>query len=688
MHVSMERRRGPGAGGIRIAAAGLALGLGLAALGQANGAAAANAPEPASHKASGHKASGAKTAQLPRAAYDGWASYMGTQSSLYSALDQINTSNVRKLKLAWTFPTGKGPPPHFNPLVVKGVMYVRAGRGDLVALNPATGKELWRQPVEGRAGGRGIAYWQSKDGKDRRLLYIADGMLREARADTGAPIANFGEDGKVDLRVGLDGDISKIRPLQTDNPGVVYQNLIIVSLPAGAYAYASPPADIHAYDVRTGKMVWMFHTVPKIGEFGSDTWPTKDREKFGGVHNWSESTIDRQLGIVYIPTGTARYDFYGGNRKGNDLFANSLIALDARTGKRIWHFQAVHHDLWDYDFATAPKLLTIHKDGKSIPAVAQPSKQGFLYVLDRRTGKPIWPIVERPVPASDVPGEQASPTQPFPTLPKPYARQSFTAADINPYMPEAEQADLREKMKGYRDEGLFTPGSLQGTIELPGHNGGANWGSTAVDPFKQRVFVVAKTLPTLIVLKPDDRPQALADMPNAGGDVKPYQSPVNFMMSSNGLPVINPPWSTITAYDLNDGHILWQVPDGDVLPLAKKGITGTGSILPRGSPVATAGGLLFEATSSDRTFRARDAATGKVLWSYDLPAGSEGAPAVYKSGGRQFIVVPVGGDGEFANKLDLPPTGPSQYMAFALPKAAAHAKAPPKAARTKKGGDR
>ena len=225
-----------------------------------------------------------------------------------------------------------------------------------------------------------------------------------------------------------------MRPLHTDNPGRIYKNLIIMSLPAGDYDYESAPADIHAYDMRTGKLAWVFHAVPEKGEFGSDTWPEKDHERVGGVHNWSELTIDDQLGIMYIPTGTARYDFYGGNRAGNNLFGNSLLALDASTGKRIWHFQAVHHDLWDYDFPQAPKLLTIHKDGKDIPIVAQASKQGFLYVFDRRNGKPIWPIEEKPVPQSDVPGEKTSPTQPFPTWPKPFARQTFTEDMINPYI--------------------------------------------------------------------------------------------------------------------------------------------------------------------------------------------------------------------------------------------------------------
>ncbi len=603
--------------------------------------------------------------------YRRWDGYLGTASSQFSGLDQINKANVSKLGVAWSYPTGAGAPYRFNPLVVNGVMYVMAQGDSLVALDAATGKELWRRPFKGRLGARGMNYWQSADGHDRRLLFINDGMLRAVSAETGAPIESFGAEGLVDLRVGLDGDISKIRPLQTDNPGRVYKNLIIISLPASSIDYASAPADIHAYDVRSGKLAWVFHVVPRVGEFGSETWPQKDRERFGGVHNWSESTIDRELGIIYIPTGTARFDFYGGNRPGNNLFANSILALDARTGKRIWHFQAVHHDLWDYDLPAAPKLMTIHHDGKDIPILVQPTKQGFVFVLDRRTGKPIWPIEERPVPASDVPGEQASPTQPFPTWPKPFARQSFTEADINPYIPEADQAKVREQLRTMRNDGMFTPPSVRGTIEMPGHNGGADWGLSAGDPLRQRFFVISRSLPVIAKLTLDDSEKALKAMPNAGGDVRPYKSPVDFMLQSNSLSAIGPPWSTITAYDMNDGRILWQVPDGDIAPLVKQGITGTGSHAPRGDPVVTAGGLLFTATSSDWKFRARDEDTGKVLWEYDLPAASEGVPAVYEAGGRQFIVIPVGGNGLFANNIGLPKPGPSQYMAFALPQESA-----------------
>ncbi|MGZ3275775.1 MAG: outer membrane protein assembly factor BamB family protein [Caulobacteraceae bacterium] len=634
--------------------------------------------------------------------FQGWSSYLGSgSSSQFSSLTQITKDNVKQLQVAWTYSAGDGPAPEFGPLVVNGKMYVLGSdvpetpapaavgangqarrapgpqRNTIVCLDPATGKEIWRHRNVGQVGTRGMNYWQSADGKDKRLLYVVGGDLTEINAETGEAITTFGKDGKVDLREGLNvPDIKAVRPLHTDNPGRVYKNLIIMSLPAGAYDYESAPADIHAYDIRTGKLVWVFHTVPEKGEFGADTWPAKDHEKEGGVHNWSESTIDDQLGIMYIPTGTARYDFYGGNRAGNNLFANSLVALDANTGKRIWHFQAIHHDLWDYDFPQAPKLLTIHKDGKDIPIVAQASKQGFLYVFDRRNGKPIWPINETPVPQSDVPGEKTSPTQPIPSWPKPFARQTFTEDMINPYLVDEDKAKLHELFKQTRHEGIYTPPSIRGTIQMPGHNGGANWGTTAVDPTRARIFVMSKQLPVLNILSlakdPAQEAKAEAAMPNGGGDVKPYKGPADFMLqvNSHSLSAINPPWSTITAYDMNTGNIMWQVPDGEVHYLAEMGIKDTGSHAPRGQPVATASGLLFMGTSSDRKFRARDADTGKVIWEYDLPAASEGVPAVYQAGGREFIVIPVGGNGLFPDNKDywgMGKPGPNQYMAFALP---------------------
>lgn len=597
--------------------------------------------------------------------YRGWDAYLGgSDSSQFSALTQINKDNVNQLEVAWEYPTGQGQPPLFNPIVVHGTMYVMTGGGKIAALDPATGRELWQSETTGRISARGVNYWESDDSADRRLVFLNDGLVRAIDARTGKYIENF----SIDVREALpEGHAPTPRPLMTNNPGRIFEDTYVVSLPAGAYDYPSAPADIQAYDIRTGALKWVFHVVPRIGEFGSDTWPEQDREKFGGVHNWSEFTIDPETGIAYIPTGTARYDFYGGNREGDNLYGNSVIALDVRTGKRIWHFQTIHHDLWDFDLPNAPKLMTITKDGKKIPVVIVAAKHGFVFVFNRLTGEPVWPIEERPVPASDVPGEHASPTQPFPTWPQPFARQSFTVDDINPLLPEADQAALREKILASRNEGLFTPPSVRGTISMPGHNGGVNFGTSAVDPLNQRFFVVSREIPVVIKLNelPEARLEAArAAMPNGGPDRYPYTSPVDFMLQPNGMVAVKPPFSFLTAYDMNTGNILYRIPDGDSL-LVQSG-EDVGSQAPRGGPVATASGLLFVGTAGDRTFRARDAATGTVLWEHKLDAGTEGVPAVYEVGGRQFVTLPVGGDGLFAQKGN-PAPGPSRYVTFALP---------------------
>ncbi|MEO6151783.1 MAG: PQQ-binding-like beta-propeller repeat protein [Croceibacterium sp.] len=620
--------------------------------------------------------SGSGAAQVNPAAakgnfdFTGWDAYLGgSDSSQYSSLTQITPANVKNLQVAWTFEAGPGQPPHFNPTVAGGRMYLVSGDGKIVALDPATGTQIWKSTEAGRVSGRGVNYWRGANGEER-LMMLKDGYIRALDAKTGQFIAGFGKDGKVDLRDSLPpGSVMPARPLMTDNPGRIFQDTYIVSLPAGAYEYASAPADIQAYDVHTGALKWVFHVVPRVGEFGSDTWPEKDREKFGGVHNWSEFTIDPETGIAYIPTGTARYDFYGGNRPGNNLFANSLIALDARTGKRLWHFQMIHHDLWDFDVPNAPKLMTITKGGRKIPVVIQATKHGFVFVFNRLTGDPIWPIEERPVPASDLPGEQASPTQPFPTVIQPFARQGrMTVDDINPYISAEDKAKLRDKILGSRNEGLFTPPSVRGTISWPGHNGGANFGTSAVDPGRQRFFVVSREIPVVIKMNPEnDQAKTLAAMPNSNPGLVTYKSPVDFMIQSNGMVGVKPPWSFLTAYDMNSGKIIYRIPDGDSIPAQQQGVDNTGSQAPRGGPVATASGLLFVGTAGDRTFRARDSATGKVLWSYKLDAATEGVPAVYSVGGRQYITLPVGGEGLF-NQKGAPPPGSGKYITFALPR--------------------
>jgi quinoprotein glucose dehydrogenase len=624
--------------------------------------------------------------------YTTWTAYGGgAHSSQYSALDQISASNVSQLQLVWTFPvTGIVI---FNPLVVDGVLYLQASADTLAAVDAATGKEIWRRKLQGSIGARGMNYWESPDRADRRLLLIAGGYLTAIDARSGDVIAGFGDNGRVDLRIALDRQAPQ--PLHTSNPGRIFEDTMIVSLPAQGVSYEATPADVQAYDVRTGRIRWIFHSIPHPGEFGYDTWPVDAYKKSGGVHNWSEFTIDERRGIAFISFGSPRFDFYGGDRAGNNLFGNSLVALDARTGKRLWHYQLVHHDLWDYDLPQAPKLLSIRRSGRTIDVVAQATKQGFLFVFERESGRPIWPIEERPVPPSDVPGEHASPTQPFPTRPEPFARQTLTEKDINPYLPAAEREALVQRVRFLRNEGLFTPPSFEGSISMPGHNGGANFATSAVDPARGEMYVVAKALPTVDRLTlpgeggrggaagptvlPEQKAQMIArakDLLANGGPLR-LGSPYEFMnQNSLNMSASGPPWSEMTAYDLNTGAIRWRIPTGTVLAPPELGIpSNTGSHFPRSGPLVTAGGLIFFATGSDRRFRAYDRGNGREVWSMELPAASEGMPATYEIGGRQFIVLPAAaGAGLFSARFGGPRAGgrggaegPSgQYIALAL----------------------
>jgi quinoprotein glucose dehydrogenase len=604
-----------------------------------------------------------REARTPAAAksYTNWAQYGGgADSAQYTPLALISRANVADLEVAWTYPTGGNSA--FSPIIVDGVMYT-AIQDAVVALDAATGAEIWVHPTQGALGGRGFNYWESGDRSDRRLLYMNAGFLTAIDVRTGATIASFGDKGRVDVRTGADRDIATLRG-QTSNPGRIFRDIFIIPLPASGSTYRSAPADIHAFNVVTGKLEWVFHTVPRQGEFGADTWPAESLATAGGVHNWSEMTIDETRGIAFIPTGTARYDFYGANRHGANLFGNSLLALDARTGKRLWHYQIIHHDLWDYDLAPAPKLLTITRNGRAVDVVAQATKHGFLFVFNRETGEPIWPIEERPVPPSDVPGEQAWPTQPFPTAPPPFARQVFAVKDINPLLPAGDQARLRMLFQTYRNDGLFTPPSLRGSVQIPGNSGGANWGSVAVNPSAGTLFVVSKELPALLKLIPQD-----AGRGDAPGTLGPYLAPYDFMLMTDRMSAIGPPWSQLTAYDLNTGTIKWQIPNGNAAGLPQ----GTGAQGTRGSPLVTGGGLVFVGTPSDQKLRAYNTDTGTVLWEKGVFGSPGGLPASYEIGGRQYIAFTVadgaGVGGMFAIQGRSRPTpGPLQLRVYALPR--------------------
>ena len=435
-----------------------------------------------------------------------WRAYGGhSDSSQYSSLNQINKANVKDLTIAWSYPTQDHKHYFFNPIVVHGLMYVMAKNDSIVALDATTGKEVWLHAGDSQSRlitNRGITYWESSDGSDRRLIYAQNNLLQTIDARNGRNIGSFGANGFVDLREGLGRNPKDLVLVQSTTPGRVFENLIILGS-ATNQEYESAPGDIRAYNIRSGSLAWTFHTIPHPGEFGYETWPKDAWKTVGGANSWGEMSVDNTRGIIYVPTGSPKYNFYGANRPGANLFGDCLIALDARTGKRIWHFQMVHHDIWDYDDATAPKLLTVMHDGKPLDAVAEVSKQGFLWVFNRVNGEPLWPIHEQPVPRSNMPGEQAWPTQPFPTKPPPFARQKFSSEDLSPLLEPAERAKFKDEIESARNEGLFTPPGLRNTVEMPGNNGGANWGSAAVDPDRGLLFVGSKDLPSMLKLEPE-----------------------------------------------------------------------------------------------------------------------------------------------------------------------------------------
>jgi quinoprotein glucose dehydrogenase len=591
-----------------------------------------------------------------------WGAYGGDPGhSRYSALDQITRENVRRLTVAWRYRTGDAIPDALStiectPIVVGGTMYLTTVRTKVVALDAATGRERWAfDPYAGApkrrvaAGGvnRGVAYWEGSTTAKRILVGTADGRLISLDAPTGRPDPDFGAAGTVDLRGGLDEDVRDLGYGVTSAPGI-FENLVVVGVSVPEGPERSTPGDVRAFDVRSGKEIWRFHTVPREGEFGHDTWEGDSRKGRGGVNPWSGVSVDRANGLIFVGTGSPSFDFYGGDRRGQNLFANSVIALDARTGVRRWHFQTVRHDLWDYDLPTPPVLIALQRGGRTVEAVAQPTKMGHVFVLDRRTGEPLFPVEERQVPASDVPGESAWPSQPFPVKPPPYAPQGFTEEDTTDLSPEARRYILG-RLKQARHGSIFTPPSLEGTVFMPGTNGGTNWSGASFDPRSGVLYVSSSNWPGFITLvKAEGKPYPYA--------IKGY---IRFT-DEEGYPGSKPPWGLLTAIDLVRGELRWQVPLGEFPELVRRGRPKTGTMTFGGS-IVTASGLVFIGGTMDEKFRAFDARNGEVVWEHQLNAGAYATPATYLVSGRQFVVVAAGGGGKLRTKSG------DEFVAFALP---------------------
>jgi quinoprotein glucose dehydrogenase len=593
-----------------------------------------------------------------------WPFYGGDQGGgKYSSLADINRDNVASLKVAWEWKTGEAEKTEFGtrpgmfevtPLMIDNVLYFSTPYHRVVALDAETGAEMWTydprsyedgQPPNGTGYvHRGVAAW--RDGGKLRIFINTRYRLISLDAKTGAPIDAFGSHGVVDLSQGLLWPTNKLHYTNT-SPPVVYKNLVILGNGVGdRLVYRNdPPGDVRAFDARTGAQVWSFHTIPQAGEVGNDTWGGGAWKFAVHTNFWAPMTLDEERGLLFMPVSTPSNDYFGGDRPGNNLFAESIVCLDAATGRLKWHYQLVHHGLWDYDVASPPTLVNITVDGKKLDAVVQLTKQGFAFVFDRVTGTPVWPIEERAVPASDIPEEHASPRQPFPTKPPPLTPQGVTLDDAFDLTPELK-AEAQAAMQKYRIGPLFTPPSLRGTLMLPGNLGGANWGGGAFDPETGLLYVKTTNNATMArVIRPKkdaSDPRASEVDAELTGDLT---APASF---HHGLPLTKPPYGHLTAVDLNRGEIAWHEPFGDSVRVrhnpAMAGVAlpeRLGATGPQGG-VVTKGGLVFVGGGDD-AFHAVDKTTGRELWRSDLPGRATSTPMTYRTrAGHQFVVIATG----------------------------------------------
>lgn len=596
-------------------------------------------------------------AQASSAAPVDWPHYRGDPGVTgYSPLGQIHRENVHLLERAWTFETGdeRLSTIECNPIVIGRTLYASTPMLRVVALDAATGALQWSFDPFAHMGEtprgvhRGVTYWE--DGGAGRVYSTAGPFLFALDAREGTLIESFGDGGMVDLRQGLDR-ILQGEKVEATSPGVIYEDLLILGSSLGEGPGPAAPGHVRAFDLRTGERRWIFHTIPHPEEFGYDTWPEDAWMRVGGANSWAGLSLDPGRGIVYVPTGSAAYDHYGGDRHGDNLFANSIVALRAATGERVWHFQTVRHDLWDYDLATPPTLVTVRRGGRSIDAVAQPTKTGFLFVLDRDTGMPLHPVEDRPVDQTRLEGEWTAATQPYSSIV--YARQGFSEANRNKLTPEAD-AYSRGILEEYGEVGLFPAPSLEGDVILPQFNGGTDWGGASYDPASRVLYVNASNETEFLQMFSIESDEH--DHPYIDGGHQPLRGP-------DGYPVNAPPWGTLTAIEMDGGEILWQEPLGTYLDLEAEGLPPTGTFNMGGS-IVTAGGLVFIAASMDERLHAFDKETGELLWQADLPAGGYATPSTYEVDGVQYVVIAAGGGGK-------PGTEPGDhYVAFALPASA------------------